>query len=79
MKIVCINNQNELSEFTMDITVGRIYESLELDVKPYIGKSKDKYPYRIINDKMEDVVYWSDYFKPLIEVRNEKLEKILCE
>ena len=48
------------------ITVGKTYEVIE----------EDKYKYKIINNRYW---YYKDRFKPLSEIRNETINKLLEE
>ena len=62
MRIVCKNNGDDY----WDITIGKTYDVIE----------EYKY-YKIINDSGKEEWFVKYWFKPLSEVRNEKIDKLL--
>ena len=64
MKIKCINNDNGW----IALTIGETYEVT------YIYKESD---YEIINDNGYSSFYPKRIFKPLSEIRAEKIDKLL--
>ena len=65
MKVKCIDNRAGF------ITIGKIYDVIDDD---------DECQYLIIDDNGdEDWWYSKKYFKPLSEIRNEKIERLLGE
>jgi hypothetical protein len=62
MKVVCINEKDNIW-----LTLGKIYDN------NYI----DKDWYWIINDNGYGCRYSKKYFKPLSEIRNETINKLL--
>jgi hypothetical protein len=63
MKIKCIKNDGWL-----DLTLGKIYDVI------FIYNDGD---YDIINDNDYEWYYPKECFKPLYEIRNEKIDKLL--
>ena len=63
MKVKCIDNG-----YWLDITIDKIYEVIEYN-------SDDDY--WIINDNGDKLGYDKIYFKPLAEMRNETINKLL--
>jgi hypothetical protein len=62
MKIKCINNKDEYWEYYL--TLDKTYEVIEINDDNYY----------IINYKN---YYLKEWFKPLSEIRNEKIDKLL--
>ena len=62
MKVECINKGDNIY-----LTIGKTY-----DINNYNDKC-----YKIINDNNKDWYYSKEYFKPLSEIRNEKINKLL--
>lgn len=75
MKVVCIDNSKGAYrnyEYKWNsLTVGKIYS-----VTKTITNALDVC-YLIIDDDGDDLYYFSRHFKPLEEVRQEKLDQIL--
>ena len=65
MKIVCIDNKN----CAFNLTIDKIYNTYDDDLCNY-------YMY---NDGGHFHYYPKEWFKPLSEVRNEKIDKLLEE
>lgn len=86
MKVVCINNNYSEEGLIIDevyvvlhesyyeegLTIGKIYET----VKYKYVENIDKW-YRLINDYNYIKHYPKKWFKPLSEIRNDKINKIL--
>lgn len=81
-KIVCINNENcicdmdiigpsyhdlIIEETLADLTIGKTYDIIDEDDDEYL----------IIDDSDDEYWYLKDFFKPLLEIRNEKIDKLL--
>ena len=63
MKVKCIINKG-----CNDLTIGKTYEVIdEIANKYLINDDRDRWPYP---------KYW---FKPLSDIRNEKIDKLLAE
>jgi hypothetical protein len=63
MKIKCINNKGWSS-----LTLGKTYDVIEED---------DDNDYSIIDDDNDKWWFSKEWFKPLYEIRNEKIDKLL--
>lgn len=62
MKVKCIKNG-----YWPNLTIGKTYEVI----------THDKWNYRIINNKGFQCWYHIEHFKPLSEIRNETINKLL--
>ena len=62
IKVVCIDNHG------CDLTIGKTYDV----VRFHKGGG-----YVVINDRDIETWYWSEWFKTLSEIRNEKIERLL--
>jgi hypothetical protein len=68
MKVKCIDNKNLNGNIVIGITIGKIYDVI----------GQDKYGYNIINDDNSKLWnYPEEYFRPLSEIRNDKINKLL--
>ena len=65
MKIKCINNYG--CEYFL--TIGKTYDVIKETMMSYV----------IIDDRNERWYYPMEYFKPLSEIRNDKIERLLDE
>jgi hypothetical protein len=65
MKIKCVENSH-----CSGLTIGKIYEIYEID---------NDNGYLIIDDTNYINYYWKDRFKPLSEVRNDIIDKLLSD
>jgi hypothetical protein len=63
MKIKCIDNKD-----------GELYLTID---KTYNVIEDNKFNYKIINDNGYNNWYYKEYFKPLSEYRNERIDKLL--
>ena len=66
MKVKCINNEND----GYCLTINKIYDVIHIY---YDGD------YDIINDNSFEWNYPKEFFRPLSEIRNEKIDKLLGE
>lgn len=84
MKAICIKNERErISAFSFsgesrlqkfDLTIGKVYEIYELyEIAPNILPKKC----RLIDDRGKNIHIHFDFFIPLDESRNQKIEEIL--
>ena len=84
MKAICIQNERErISAFNFNgesslqkfnLTIGKVYEIYELrEFAPDILPKKC----RLIDDRGKTIHTAFDFFKPIEEFRDEKIEKIL--
>ena len=64
MKVKCINNNG----IEILLTVGKIYNVIKID---------NDGDYGIINDLGSNCWFFKEYFKPLSEIRNERIDKLL--
>ena len=64
MKIKCIENNT-----CLDLTIGKTYDVISISD---LGKY-----YLIIDDENDESWYIKEYFKPLSEIRNETIDKLL--
>ena len=71
MKVVCINTDNWKSIRPIVFTIGKIYDVYEISI--YDDS------YWIIDDNGEEWRYYKEWFKPLFEIRNSKIDKLLGE
>jgi hypothetical protein len=65
MKVKCINDGG----WEHHLTIGKIYEVIEI--------VNNGYYYVIIDDEGYKWRYLKEHFKPLSEIRNEKINKLL--
>jgi hypothetical protein len=65
MKVVCINNNNGWEKW---LTIGKTYDIITIN---------EYGDYIIIDDNNHEDWYPNEWFKPLSEIRNEKINKLL--
>jgi hypothetical protein len=63
MKVVCIYNEN----FESYLTIDKSYDVIE----------ERSLNYKIIDNDGDEFWYFAEWFKPLSEMRNEKINKLL--
>ena len=64
MKVKCI----DIGGWSRSLTLGKTYDVISEGVFD---------DYQIINDKGEEWHFFKKYFKPLSEIRNDKINKLL--
>jgi hypothetical protein len=78
MKVICISNEPDTVSIYCDgvrwpVTLGKIYE----DISYNASISRFTNMIRIINDRGNKVLYPKRLFKPISEVREEKINSLL--